>query len=167
LSSSGHRNRRRAHAVPPAAAPSATARAAGPLASIARNQPNAKGAQKIGAPPNRQIDPIEHPLVVIDEPIGENLFGNAPEALPMMPSRRVELRARLKTVVRRRRGLQSRVAEALNLSRHTVANILAGREDFTPIADSLVRRWLDGDPVGPGWPELPANEDENDDAAAA
>jgi hypothetical protein len=88
------------------------------------------------------------------------LFG---DALPFAPTPQDRLRLTLREACRRRRGTQSRIAEALGLSPHTLANILAGRERFTPSAAAAIRRWLDGEALA-GWPPLP--EPENADAAA-
>jgi len=92
------------------------------------------------------------------------LFG---DALPSAPTPQEQLREALQEAFRRRRGTQSRVAEALHLSRHTLSNVLAGRERFTPTAAAALRRWLDGEPMLAEWPHLPPAKDEGEPDAAA
>jgi DNA-binding XRE family transcriptional regulator len=93
-----------------------------------------------------------------------SLFG---DALPSVPTPQEQLRDALQEAFRRRRGTQSRVAKALHLSRHTLSNVLAGRERFTPTAAAALRRWLDGEPMLADWPHLPPAKDEGEPDAAA
>ena len=86
----------------------------------------------------------------------------ASDALPVMPTPTDSLRRETKEACDRKRGTQSRLAEALGISRHTLANILAGRADFTVTAAAAIRRWLAGEPISADWPPLPK---EIDDAA--
>ncbi len=64
---------------------------------------------------------------------------------PTAPSPQDQLMLDLKSVVARKRGMQSRVAEALGMSRHTLANALAGRKHLTKPATVLLRQWLSGE----------------------
>jgi hypothetical protein len=94
-----------------------------------------------------------------DEPAG--LFGGE---LPSMSSPLDQLRVDLRAVLSRRRGTQSRLADALRLSRSAFANALSGRERFTATAAAALRRWLDGQPVTGDWPPLPPATEEQDAA---
>jgi hypothetical protein len=87
---------------------------------------------------------------IIEQPPG--LFA---DALPLMPTPQDRLRSELRAVLSRKRGTQSRVAEALGLSRHTFSNALSGRERFTASAIAALRGWLDGKPLSEGYPPLP------------
>ena len=87
---------------------------------------------------------------IIEQPPG--LFG---DALPSMPTPLDRLRSELRAVLGRKRGTQSRLIEALGLSRHTFANALSGRERFTASAIAALRGWLDGKPLSEGYPPLP------------
>jgi DNA-binding XRE family transcriptional regulator len=80
------------------------------------------------------------------------LFG---VALTEVPTPMERLRLELRAVLIRKRGTQSRLAEALGLSRQTFANALSGRERFTTTAAAALRRWLDGEPISGNWPVLP------------
>lgn len=86
----------------------------------------------------------------IDPP--PDLFG---DTLPSMPSPLEQLRSQLRGVLAQKRGTQSRLAEAIGLSRQKFANALSGRERFTPTAAAALRRWLDGEPISEEWPLLP------------
>src|SRR6516162_4776014 len=86
----------------------------------------------------------------IEQPAG--LFG---DELPSMPPPQDQLRLELRRVLARKRGTQSRLAEALGLSRQTFANALSGRERFSGTAVAALRRWLDGKPISEDWPALP------------
>ncbi len=97
--------------------------------------------------------------IVTEQPAG--LFGDAP---PSMPTPLDRLRLELREVLTRKRGTQSRLAEALDLSRQTFANALSGRERFRATAVAALRRWLDGEPIAGNWPPLPPVT-EKDDAA--
>jgi hypothetical protein len=79
--------------------------------------------------------------------------------LPLAPSPHEQLCASLREIVRRRRGIQSRLAEALGVSRQKMANALAGREKFTPTAEATLRRWVSGAPISAAWPPLPRPEE--------
>ena len=96
---------------------------------------------------------------VIERPAG--LFG---DALPSAPTPLDRLRLELREVLTRKRGTQSRLAEALSLSRQTFTNALSGRERFTATAVAALRRWLDGEPIAGDWPPLPPVTEENDAA---
>ena len=91
----------------------------------------------------------------IDRPA--DLFG---DVLPSMPTPMDRLRLELRGVTARKRGTQSRLAEALGLSRQTFANALSGRERFTATAIAALRRWLDCKPISQDWPPLPASTEE-------
>jgi hypothetical protein len=79
-----------------------------------------------------------------------------------MPTPEDQLRLDLRGVLARKRGTQSRLAEALGLSRQKFANALSGREGFTGISVAALRRWLAGQPISEDWPPLPpAKEDPN------
>jgi hypothetical protein len=94
---------------------------------------------------------------IVEQSIG--LFG---DALPSAPTPLDRLRAELREVLIRKRGTQSRLAEALSLSRSAFSNALSGREQFTATAMGALRRWLDGEPISGGWPPLPpATENPN------
>jgi hypothetical protein len=95
--------------------------------------------------------------ILPDEPA--SLFGGA---LPSISSPLDQLRVELRAVLSRRRGTQSRLAEALGLSRSAFANALSGRERFTATAAAALRRWLDGQPVTSDWPPLPPATEEQD-----
>src|SRR5712691_1594719 len=84
------------------------------------------------------------------------LFG---VALTEVPTPMERLRLELRAVLIRKRGTQSRLAEALGLSRQTFANALSGRERFTTTAAAALRRWLDGNPISEAWPPLPPREE--------
>jgi hypothetical protein len=90
------------------------------------------------------------PRNIIEQPPG--LFG---DALPSMPTPQDRLRSELRAVLGRKRGTQSRLAEALGISRHTFANALSGRERFTASAIAALRGWLDGKPLSGEFPPLP------------
>jgi hypothetical protein len=96
---------------------------------------------------------------IIEQPPG--LFG---DALPLMPTPQDRLRSELRAVLSRKRGTQSRLAEALGLSRHTFSNALSGRERFTASAIAAVRAWLDGKPLSGEFPPLPLATEESDAA---
>ena len=87
-----------------------------------------------------------------EQPAG--LFG---DVLPSMPTPLHQLRLELRGVLARKRGTQSRLAEALGLTRQTFANALGGRERFTATAVAALRRWLDRKPISEDWPQLPAS----------
>jgi len=87
---------------------------------------------------------------VIERPAG--LLG---DALPSAPTPLDRLRLELREVLIRKRGTQSRLAEALSLSRPTFTNALSGRERFTATAVAALRRWLDGEPIAGDWPPQP------------
>ena len=87
-----------------------------------------------------------------EQPAG--LFG---DVLPSMPTPLHQLRLELRGVLARKRGTQSRLAEALGLTRQTFANALSGRERFTATAVAALRRWLDRKPISEDWPQLPAS----------
>jgi hypothetical protein len=88
--------------------------------------------------------------LILERPAG--LFG---DALPSMATPLDRLRVDLRGVLARKRGTQSRLAEALGLSRQTFANALSGRERFTATAVAALRRWIDGNPLSKDWPPLP------------
>jgi hypothetical protein len=88
---------------------------------------------------------------MLDQPAG--LFG---DALPSMPTPLDQLRVELRGVLARKRGTQSRLAEALGLSRQKFANALSGREGFTGTSAAALRRWLAGEPISEDWPSLPS-----------
>jgi hypothetical protein len=90
-----------------------------------------------------------------------SLFG---DTLPSTSTPLDRLRLELREVLSRRRGTQSRLAEAVGLARPTFANALSGRERFTPTAASALRRWLDGEPVAGDWPPLPSGAEEKNAA---
>jgi hypothetical protein len=96
---------------------------------------------------------------IIEQRVG--LFG---DALPSMPTPLDRLRLELRSVLARKRGMQSRLAESIGLSRQTFANALSGRERFTATAAAALRRWLDGEPISEGWPPLPPAAGEPDAA---
>jgi hypothetical protein len=95
----------------------------------------------------------------IEQPAG--LFG---DELPSMPTPQDRLRSELRAVLSRKRGTQSRLAEALGLSRQTFANALSGRERFTATAVAALRGWLDGKPLSEEWPPLPLATEDSDAA---
>jgi hypothetical protein len=95
--------------------------------------------------------------LIVEWPAG--LFG---DALPSMATRLDQLRVELRGVLARKRGTQSRLAEALGLSRQTFANALSGRERFTGTAVAALRRWIDGNPLSRDWPPLPPAMEELD-----
>jgi plasmid maintenance system antidote protein VapI len=86
-----------------------------------------------------------------------NLFG---VALTKVPTPMERLRGDLREVLARRRGAQSRLADALRISRHTLSNAINGRERFSPTAAAALRRWLDGNPISEAWPPLPPGEED-------
>jgi hypothetical protein len=77
--------------------------------------------------------------LILERPAG--LFG---DALPSMATPLDQLRVALRGVLARKRGTQSRLAEALGLSRQRFANALNGRGRFTATAVAALRRWVDG-----------------------
>jgi len=85
------------------------------------------------------------------------LFGGA---LTKVPTPMERLRVDLREVLARRRGTQSRLADALRISRHTLSNAINGRERFGPTAAAALRRWLDGNPISEAWPPLPPGEED-------
>ncbi len=85
------------------------------------------------------------------------LFG---VALTKVPTPMERLRGDLREVLARRRGTQSRLADALRISRHTLSNAVNGRERFSPTAAAALRRWLDGNPISEAWPPLPPREED-------
>ena len=85
------------------------------------------------------------------------LFG---DVLPSIPTPLDRLRLELRGVLARKRGTQSRLAEALGLSSSTFANALSGRARFTATAVAALRRWLDGEPISEEWPPLPSGTEE-------
>ncbi len=90
-------------------------------------------------------------------PRPDGLFGVELNELPTPTER---LRVDLREVLARQRGTQSRLADALRISRHTLSNAINGRERFNPTAAAALRRWLDGNPISEAWPPLPpAQED--------
>ena len=89
------------------------------------------------------------------------LFG---DALPSMATPLDQLRVDLRGVLARKRGTQSRLAEALGLSRQKFANALSGRERFTTTAVAALRGWIDGNPLSKDWPPLPPAMEEPDTA---
>jgi DNA-binding transcriptional regulator YhcF (GntR family)/DNA-binding XRE family transcriptional regulator len=105
------------------------------------------------AKPSVRARPSE---IVLERSAG--LFG---DALPSVLTPLDRLRLELRGVLARKRGTQSRVAEALGLSRQTFANALSGRERFTATAVAALCRWLDGKPISEGWPPLPPMEEPN------
>jgi hypothetical protein len=82
-----------------------------------------------------------------------DLFGGA---LPLLRGPDDELRLELRTVLARRRGTQSRLAESLGLSRSTFAHALSGRSGFSPAAAAALRKWLEGEPMAGDWPVVAA-----------
>src|SRR3954452_20183854 len=84
------------------------------------------------------------------------LFGGD---LPVIASQQNQLRTELQQVFRRRRGTQSAVAAALDISRFTLSNALAGRERFTTSTAAALRQWLDGCQMPTNWPTLPKGVD--------
>jgi hypothetical protein len=96
---------------------------------------------------------------IIERPAG--LFG---DALPSAPTPLDRLRLDLRTVLIRKRGTQSRLSEALGLSRQTFADALSGRGRFTMTAIAALRSWLDGEPISKNWPALPPATEEPDAA---
>ena len=96
--------------------------------------------------------------------VGERPVGLFGDALPSAPTPLDRLRLELRAVLVRKRGTQSRLAEALGLSRQTFANALSGRERFTTTATAALRRWLDGEPISGSWPALPPATEEHDAA---
>jgi hypothetical protein len=88
--------------------------------------------------------------LLLERPAG--LFG---DALPSMATPLDQLRVDLRGVLARKRGTQSRLAEALGLSRQKFANALSGRERFTATAVAALRGWIDGNPLLKDWPPLP------------
>jgi hypothetical protein len=120
----------------PVGAPSAqeyikAAKPADPAVNVSRAQPS---------PVARAVEPGD-------------LFGGV---LLSVPSPHDELRLELRAKLRQRRGTQSRLAEAVGLSRSTFAHALSGRAGFTPTAAAALRRWLDGEPLAGDWPTVPA-----------
>jgi hypothetical protein len=85
------------------------------------------------------------------------LFG---VALTEVPTPMERLRGDLREVLARRRGTQSRLADALRISRHTLSNAINRRERFSPTAAAALRRWLDGDPISEAWPPIPSGEED-------
>ncbi len=85
------------------------------------------------------------------------LFGLA---LTKVATPMERLRGDLREVLARRRGTQSRLADALRISRHTLSNAINGRERFSPTAAAALRRWLDGNPISEAWPPLPPREED-------
>jgi hypothetical protein len=133
--------------------------APGRLASFASYAPPSERSNFAAASP-LTFGPAKissHPPV--EEPAG--LFG---DALPSISTPLDRLRLDLREVLSRRRGTQSRLAEAVGLARPTFANALSGRERFTPTAAAALRRWLDGEPVVGDWPPLPSGAEEQDAA---
>jgi hypothetical protein len=88
-------------------------------------------------------------------PIGD-LFG---DCLPCSSTPLDRLRRDLHAILPMRRGTQSRLAEALGISRHTFSNALLGRARFTKAAAAALRDWLDGGSMLAGWPLLPKSDD--------
>jgi hypothetical protein len=97
--------------------------------------------------------------MTIEQPDG--LFGHA---LPSASTPLDRLRLDLRAVLIRKRGTQSRLAEALGLSRQTFADALSGRGRFTTTAVAALRRWLDGAPISKNWPALPSATEKPDAA---
>jgi len=85
------------------------------------------------------------------------LFGLA---LTKVATPMERLRGDLREVLARRRGTQSRLADALRISRHTLSNAINGRERFSPTPAAALRRWLDGNPISEAWPPLPPREED-------
>ncbi len=90
-------------------------------------------------------------------PRPDGLFGVELNELPTPTER---LRVDLREVLARQRGTQSRLADALRISRHTLSNAMNGRERFNPTAAAALRRWLDGNPISEAWPPLPPKEED-------
>jgi hypothetical protein len=119
----------------------------------------ARGSSEATAPARLGGEPFSQPTspVVNEEPA--DLFG---DALPSLLTPQDELRVKLRSMLSRRRGTQSRLAAAVGLSRSTFAHALSGRCGFTLTAAAALRGWLDGHPLAGQWPALPpAAEDEN------
>lgn len=106
-----------------------------------------------------EFDRVEISAEIAERPTG--LFG---DALPPMRTPLDQLRLDLRRVVSRRRGMQSRLAEALGITRQTFANALSGRERFSATAMGVLRRWLDRETVAGDWPPLPPATEEVDAA---
>ena len=104
------------------------------------------------APANISVRPKRSSKLILERSAG--LFG---DALPSMPTPLHQLRLELRGVLARKRGTQSRLAEALGLTRQTFSNALSGRERFTATAVAALRRWLDRKPISEDWPQLPAS----------
>jgi hypothetical protein len=110
-------------------------------------------AAKISARTKRSTE------LILERPA--DLFG---DALPSMATPLDQLRLDLREVLARKRGTQSRLAEALGVSGQKFANALSGRERFTVTAVAALRRWIDGDPLSKDWPPLPPAMEELDAA---
>jgi hypothetical protein len=90
-------------------------------------------------------------------PAPDGLFG---VELIEVPTPMERLRGDLREILARRRGMQSRLADALRISRQTLSNAINGRERFSPTAAAALRHWLDGNPISEAWPPLPPREEE-------
>lgn len=120
--------------------------------------------EAISGPPDSQPATEENhstrPRVFEAQP---SLFNEL--SLPTAPPPQDQLMSDLKSVVARKRGMQSRVAESLGMSRHTLANALAGRKNLTKPAAALLRQWLSGESMHQNWPALPNETKDQTDAA--
>ena len=106
-------------------------------------------------PLSKKQSGLQSQLEIAPGPIG--LFG---VALTEVPTPMERLRVDLREVLARRRGTQSRLADALGISRHTLSNAINGRERFSPTAAAALRRWLDDNPISEAWPPLPPREED-------
>jgi DNA-binding transcriptional ArsR family regulator len=122
--------------------------------------PSAQGYIKATKPADPAVNVSRaqpSPVARVVEP--GDLFGGV---LQSVPSPHDELRLELRAKLSQQRGTQSRLAEAVGLSRSTFAHALSGRAGFTPTAAAALRRWLDGEPLAGDWPTVPAApEDKN------
>jgi hypothetical protein len=137
--------------------------AAGRYASFASYPPPSERPNFVPASPPQPLNKFGRAEISSDTLSEEpaSLFG---DALPSISTPLDRLRLELREVLSRRRGTQSRLAEAVGLARPTFSNALSGRERFTPTAAAALRRWLDGEPVAGNWPPFPPGAEEQDAA---
>ena len=131
-----------------------TARAAAPVPAGQMTGSSLRPAM-LPHPLSEKQSGLQSQLGIAPSPVG--LFG---VALTKVLTPMERLRSDLREVLARRRGTQSRLADALGISRHTLSNAINGRERFSPTAAAALRRWLDGNPISETWPPLPPGEED-------